>query len=342
MDIEKMIDDKDLLAFSQNFSVQRSYLGDTLFPDVKTQHLKAEFYRLSDQRMLPTMAQVHGFNTEAHIGQRPSIEKVVIEKLLIKEKINVTERVQTWLDNGASENSLVKYIFDDVARLAESVKTRTEVAKIEALTSGKVTVNENNVQLTIDYHVPDGNFSKLDWTDPKHDILGDIQAIIEKGKSKGQTINRFYTSTKIMGLLRKNTGIQTAILSALGQGIFVSNTQISRLLSDMFNGVTIITNDEFYQYEGAKGVLQSKRYFDENKFVAVASLPNGSIGAGLWGVTPEERAIGPWTEKSQNQYITATKWTEPDPVVTWTKASGLFVPAIANPSGLFINTIKIA
>lgn len=342
MDIEKMIDDKDLLSFSQNFAVRRSYPGDTLFPDVKTRHLKAEFYRLSDQRRLPSMAQVHGFNTEAHIGQRPSIEKVVIEKLLIKEKLNVTERVQTWLDNGASEDSLVKYVFDDMAHLAESVKTRTEVAKIEALTSGKITVNENNVKLTLDYHVPEGNFAKFDWTDPAHNILGDIQGIVENGKSKGQTINRLYTSTKIMGLLRKNTGIQTAILSALGKGTFVSNAQISNLLSDMFNGVSIATNDEFYQYEGAKGVLQSKRYFDENKFVAVSTLPNGSIGAGLWGATPEERAIGPWTEKSQNQYITVTKWTEPDPVVTWTKASGLFVPVVANPAGLFINTIKIA
>ena len=43
MDIMKMIEQKDLLSFSQNFKVQRNYLGDSLFPDVKTQHLKAEF-----------------------------------------------------------------------------------------------------------------------------------------------------------------------------------------------------------------------------------------------------------------------------------------------------------
>lgn len=54
--------------------------------------------------MLPTMALVHGFDTEAHIGQRPTAEKVQLEKMFIKEKINQSERVQLFLDNGGDEN----------------------------------------------------------------------------------------------------------------------------------------------------------------------------------------------------------------------------------------------
>ena len=69
MDILKLVEPKDLLDFSQNLSVTRSYLGDTLFPDTKTQNFKAEFYRLADSRMLPTMAPVHALDAEAHIGQ---------------------------------------------------------------------------------------------------------------------------------------------------------------------------------------------------------------------------------------------------------------------------------
>lgn len=338
MDLEKLIDAKDLLDFSQNFSIKRNYLGDSVFPDVKTQNLKAEFYRLSDQRMLPTMAPVHAFDTEAHIGQRPTMEKVQIEKLLIKEKINVTERANQWLENGAAgENAIVRYIYDDAGRLAEAVKTRTEVAKMEALCRGKLTINENNVKYTVDYKVPEGNQGKMDWSDSTHDILGDIQTIIDNARLAGQTVTRAYTSTKVIGLMRKNEGIQTAIYSALGKGTFVSNTMLASLLSDMF-GINIIINDAYYQYEGAKGVLTPKRYFDENKFV----LTGDYVGSGLWGVTPEELQAGPWTEKSMNQYITITKWTTPDPVALWTKASGVFIPVIPNPNGIFINTIKLS
>ena len=263
MNIMKMVEAKDLLDFSQAFSVTRDYLGDKIFPDMKTQNMRAEFYRLSDQRMLPTMAMVHALDTEAHIGQRPTMEKVELEKMLIKEKINQSERVQMWLENGADTNSIVRYIFDDVARLSESVKTRTEVMKCEALCTGKLTIKENNANFNVDYKVPAGNRISLTWNDTKADILGDIQDMLDKAKLSGQTIRQVITSTKVLAALRKNEGIQTAIYSALGKGTYVSNTMLASLLNDMF-GITITAYDEYYRYEDKKGDLVSRRYFDEN------------------------------------------------------------------------------
>lgn len=340
MNIMNMVTRNDLLDFSQNFVVTRNYLGDSLFPDTKTQNMKAEFYRLSDQRQLPTMAMVHALDSEAHIGQRPTMEKVELEKMLIKEKINQSERVQMWLDNGADQNSLVRYIFDDVARLSESVKTRTEVMKIEALCTGKVTVNENKVKLSVDYGVPGANQLSFNWAAPTYDILSDIQGMMDTAKLSGQTIRTFVTSTKVMAILRKNEGIQTSIYSALGKGTYVSNTMISQLFNDMF-GVSIIINDEYYRYENSKGQLVSKRYFDEDKLVAIAPLQDGTFGRGLWGATPEERAQGPWSQKNASQYITSVMWEEPDPVAVWTKSAGLFVPIIPNPQGLYIIKVKL-
>ena len=61
-----------------------------------------------------------------------------------------------------------------------------------------------------------------------------------------------------------------------------------------------------------------------------------SLGVGLWGVTPEEKEQGAFTQKSMNQFITLTQWKEPDPVAVWTKASGLFIPVLPDPSSLFI------
>lgn len=101
--IMEMVSKADLLDYSQNLNVTRNYLGDTLFPDIKTQHLKAEFYRMSDPLMLPTMAQVHALDTETHIGQRPTMEKVKLEKMFIKEQINQSERLQLWLEEGVTD-----------------------------------------------------------------------------------------------------------------------------------------------------------------------------------------------------------------------------------------------
>lgn len=337
MDLIKLIDAKDLISFSQNFSVTRNYLGDRLFPDIKTQHLKAEFLRLSDSRNLPTMAFVHSLDSEAHIGQRPKLEKVQMEKMLIKEKINQSEKVQLFLENGGTDDGVVRYVFDDVARLSESVKTRTEVMKCELLSTGKVTVKENDLNLSVDYGVPAGNASTMSFA-AGADILGEIQTAVDNAADAGQPITHVVTSSKVMTALRKNTGIQKAIGGANNAGVFVSNAQLNALIFEMF-GFTLETYDARYQYEKKTGVLATKRYIDDDKFIMMNTLANNSIGSGLWGVTPEEAAQGAWTSKSATQFITSVMWQEPDPVAVWTKASGLFIPALPNPKGLFIKTI---
>ncbi len=341
MDILTLISDKDRLDFSQNLSVTRNYLGDTLFPDIKTENLEAEYFRLSDGMTLPSMALVHAFDTEAAIGTRPALEKVTVEKLLIKEKINQSERIQLYLSKGVSENSVIDYVFDDMGRLAESVKTRTEVAKMEALSAGAVTVKENNLDLKIDCGVPNSNRKRYSWSNPEADILGDIQEMIDIAKAQGKTVNRGFTSTKIVGVLRKNKGIQTAMYGANGVGTFISLGQLNTLMTDMF-GFTIVVNDDMYKIEKPGGGFETKRYFTENKFVLATVDSTGALGTGLWGVTPEELDQGPWTAKSQDQYITITQWKTPDPATVWTKASGLFVPVLPDPYGLVIGTIATA
>lgn len=340
MNILELIKDKDRLDFSQNLSIARNYMGDRLFPDVKTQHLEAEFYRLSDDMQIPTMAKVHAFDTEAAIGTRPALERVSIEKLLIKEKINQSERLSLLKANGVPETDLIAYVYDDMGRLAESVKTRTEVAKMELLQSGKITINENNVKLTIDYNVAKENKVTYTWGSAEVDVLADIQAMIDLAKAKGKNITKAVTSTKIVAQLRKNKYIQTAIYGANNVGTFISLAQVNTLMMEMF-GFTIEVNDELYAYETAKGEKTTKRYFDENKFVLLATLPNGSMGTGLWGVTPEELKMSPWSAKSAKQFITLTQWETPDPVATWSKASGVFVPVLPSKNSLVIATITM-
>lgn len=39
------------------------------------------------------------------------------------------------------------------------------------------------------------------------------------------------------------------------------------------------------------------------------------------------------------QFVTCTRWDTPDPVATWTKASGVFIPVLPNVYGHIIATI---
>ncbi|HEX3038156.1 MAG TPA: major capsid protein [Oscillospiraceae bacterium] len=340
MDILQAVTDKDRLDFSQNFNIKRAYDGDREFPDIKTQYLEAEYLRLSDSLQLPMAAMVHAFDSEAHLGKRPTAEKVTMEKLLIKEKINQSERVQLLKDKGvAGTESLLQYIFNDAGRLAENVKTRTEVAKMEVLATGKMTIKENNLDLSVEYGVSSDNRFTLTWDDPDHDILGDIQGIVDYAHSIGKNPTRAKTSSNILMKMRKNNSIQKAIGGIYMAGVMPTLTQINALMMEDF-GFTITINDAVYGYEGTDGKKTSARYFDRNTFSLYTVGVNGAIGTGLWGVTPEENAQGPWGAKSAQQFITIAQWATPDPVAVWTKASGLFIPVLPDPNGLFIATVS--
>lgn len=342
MDILSAVTDKDRLDFSQNFNIVRNYDGDREFPDIKTQFLEAEYLRLSDSLQLPVAAMVHALDTEAHIGTRPTAEKVTIEKLLIKEKINQSERVQLLKDRGVAEaQPLLNYIFNDAGRLAENVKTRTEVAKMEVIATGKMTVHENNLDFSVDYKVPEDNHFMLNWDDPDHDILSDIQGMVDYAHNIGKNPTRAKTSSAVLMKIRKNTAIQKAIGGIYMQGVMPGLSQINALMMENY-GFTITVNDAVYAYEGADGTKNSARYFDRNTFALYTVGVNGAIGTGLWGPTPEENKMtgGIWTAASARQFITIRQWATEDPIAVWTLASGLFIPVLPDPNGLFIAKVS--
>lgn len=343
-DILKLISQADRLDFSQNFSIARpNYLGDTLFPDVKTQSLQAEYLRLASGASLPVIASVHAFDTEAEIASRPALDKVTVEKLLIKRKINQTEKVRLLLNNGVGTDAqIVQYVFDDMGRLADAVKARTELAKMEVLSTGKMTIEENNLTMSVDYLVASENTGfSFDWSAADADILGDIQEVVDVAAEKGQAITGIVVSSKVLRQMRQDSKIQTFIFGTAGAGTLATKSQLQGLFAEQFGFSEINVNDMRYGQEDAAGVIATKRFFPEDKISFISKAANGSVGTGLWGVTPEEEELGQYTEKSAQQYITLTQWATPDPVAVWTKASGLFIPVLPNPDGLFIATVTV-
>lgn len=334
----------DLVGYAQNFSVSRPALpGDRLMPDQKTSNLTAKYMTMANAAYLPTMATVHALDAEAEIGSRPTASIVTVEKLLIKRKINLSERVRLLRNHGVNVDSeLLTYIYDDMGRLAEGVKTRTEVAKQELLATGKMTINENHVDTTIDFGVPTANVGyTFDWsTEAKSKkMLDDFQKVKDAATNVGRVIREVEMSSKVFNAIAKEASIQTALFGSASVGRLASQDEVTGLLSRLFGIERITINDNVYNIEQAGGTVSTKRYFPEDKISFMATAANGTIGAGLWGVTPEEEEQNAFTQVSSDQYITLTQWKTPDPVAVWTKASGMFIPVLPDPYALFVATV---
>lgn len=327
------ITEEERLNFSQSFDVKRPGILGTIFPDTKTQYLKAEYYRLMAGQRLPEVAFVHALDTEAEIGSRPGFEKVLTEKLFIKRKINQSERLQQAIENGVpDDNNLKKFVFDDAANLFEGVVARANVMKGQFLSTGIVKIKENHVDMSIDYGVTsDAKVTLTDWSKPDADIMGDIQKMVAIAEDNGYVVNKALTSLKMINYMRNNAAMQTAVLGAANKRL-LTKQELTNLLMQEY-GFTIDRCDEKYRYRKADGTLKTGRYFKEDVFTLYEANANGSFGSGLWGVTPEETEYRQFIQEENRSFVTLSMWATPDPVAVWTKASGMFVPVAPKANG---------
>ncbi len=320
---------------------------DQVIDDTKTDNLVAEWESLAAEFQIPVMAQFHGFDTEAKTTFRVPVDRHNIEKGLIKVKINQSERMRTLLRSGVQNDDLYDYIIRDGIRLSDQVVTRSKVAKNELLATGKVTIKENNLNLTVDYGVPNANTSLTLDLSSSADIISQIQTIVDSAKNAGVTITGIYTSSANINKMRQNAGLQTAINGNIGAGSMIRKTVMEEFLSEEFGINTILTNDLTYGKSATVGAngrpnITTARYFPQNKVTFFATNPGGRLGRGLWGDPPEIDNARFYSneEPSSSPFVYVTQKMEWDPAVLWTKASGLFMPVLFNPNSLYIATVS--
>lgn len=319
---------------------------DQVIDDTKTDNLVAEWESLAAEFQIPVMAQFHGFDTEARTTFRVPVDRHNIEKGLIKVKINQSERMRTLIRSGVQNDDLYDYIIRDGIRLSDQVVTRSKVAKNELLATGKVTIKENNLNLTVDYGVPNANTSHTLDLSSSADVISQIQTIVDNAKNAGVTITGIYTSSANINKMRQNAGLQTAINGNIGAGSMIRKTVMEEFLSEEFGINTVLTNDLTYGKSATIGAngrtnITTARYFPQNKVTFFATNPGGRLGRGLWGDPPEIDNARFYSneEPSSSPFVYVTQKMEWDPAVLWTKASGLFMPVLFNPNSLYVATV---
>ena len=334
MDLLSRIKPAELASFAANYDYQVSgFMGQKLFPAQKTRNIKLAYQQLVEGGDLPVMAQVHALDTEARIGDRTNFKEMELQKLLIKEKLNQGERIAYLMDNlGGKEGDIVDYIYNDAANLLSRVIVRTEVANMELLSTGRLVIKENGVETVVDYGFSDDNRIGLTgWSNPSHDILGDLEKIANKAKSKGFKVARAITSGKIVNHLVANEGIR-AFWN--GKVVPVTESGVLDFIKQNY-GIEFVANDEVYKTSANSTEL--KRFFDENAICFLGT--RGALGNGLFGVTPEELKLKD-TKMNEKMLCTLTMWESEDPATTWTRASGMYLPVIKNINHMLIAKVK--
>lgn len=337
--IEDFLTDQALQDYVQN----REYpltVGDGLFPNDRTEEFEIKY--LLGSNAAPVSASVHAYDTEAQVGSRDGLEEMSMEPALIKRKIKMGERLikaMTQARTDAEVQRVIDRIYNDVDNMVNSVRTRIERMRFEAISTGKLVLNENGFKGEIDYGVTEEQRKTVDipWSDKSANPLDDIDDFVNKVvELSGVTPERILTSRKVFNALKRHDSVRKGIFG-VNSARLVTNAELNAFLQEQ--GLpAIATEDRVYREQLNNGQYVTRRFFPENGFVL---LPSGELGKTVHGVTPEEANMRYMkTAEFQNfGNIVAQIYSTNDPVARWTKAVALAMPSFPTANQIYIATV---
>lgn len=336
--IEEIMSTQELINYTKTRQ-PIPMMGDLLFPERKIEGLEIEMIKGASN--LPVAASVHAFDTETEIASREGTSKAIEELALIKRKIKVSEKELIALNAPRStkeEEQVIHKLFNDVDNLVASVKTRIEAMRMEALSTGKIVLNENGVKGTIDFGTPSGHKDTKTWKSGTPDILGDIYTMTDKiVADTGFTPTRALTSRTVLNTILKDEKIRAAMFGVNAAKV-ATLTELNQLLASQ--GLpTIATYDAQYRVQNNKGLYTPKRYLADNMFIL---MPDGMMGETLYGLTAEEVELRNKSDIDITNIgnIIVEQYATTDPVAKWIKAVATALPSFPYADQVFMATIN--
>ena len=343
-DILELFNQKTVLDYMKERKYQTYSVGEALFPEDK--HDTLEFEYLVGANELPVVAKVHSFDTEAEIGSLDAA-KQALEAAYIKKKYQITEKDLIALQFPRTQQEqqyLMQRVFNLIDKAANDVRARVELMRMQALTTGKLSLALNTATgtpstVTVDYGVPTAHQEALSgtniWGSGTEDILGDIE---RWANALDITPTRVLTSKKIAGIMLRNAKI-------IGYLYGAGSARVANLadLNSFFiqQGLPTIAVYESsantkYREQNANGTYTTKSYFPDNKFVMFG---DGRLGETLYGPTPEEsrliRSASDVEMTSIGKVIGMVYEEGKDPISTWAKAAATAIPSFPEAQNVF-------
>lgn len=316
-------------------------LGESLFPEKKIQDI--EFDMIVGTGGLPVMAMVHALDTETQLASRDALSKGAAALALIKRKIKIGEKELIKIQNPRNDAELdftISQLYKDSEKMVDSVRVRVEAMRMEALSSGKVKIEENNVKVTLDYKVPAANQKSFSWNPTTSKPLDDLDILATAVETtSGYRPTRALTSRKMIKTICACNSVRQAIHGVNSDKI-VTLAQLNELLVQM-ELPEFVTYEGKYRKEGSKGYI-TERYYPENK---ISMFGDETLGETIYGLTAEEVKLigdGKMEEAQMVDNIFVGTYTSIDPVAEFTKAAATALPTLPRGDELGIATITLA
>lgn len=265
-----------------------------------------------------------------------------IPKMGMKMSMNEKQMsdVEILKARGASEQELVKLIFEDEVKCTMGIYEKLEFIFLQAFSTGVALVeNENNVGtgVRVDYGYSNANKFGVtaNWSDANAKPIDDIKNVIKAAKQKGETLRFMFLDPDTLDLLCNNTQVKEQFAFSMN---FVGGN-IPTLDSDQIKSVfqsrlklTIVEVDRYVMVE-RNGVQTPVKPWADNTIIFTT---NNKVGDLVWGTLVEDLNRSKNADYAKVEgFILLKKWHEEDPFAEFTSSQALALPVINNVNSIY-------
>lgn len=325
-----------------------AYVGEGIFPTRRKAGLKLSW--ITGAKGLPVQLKNSNFDSKSPIRDRVGFTKSETGMFFFKEAYDLKEEDrQELLKLSESPNydqwikPIIQAIYDDEANLIESARVTQELMRMQILSSGVVSLNNNGVLNELDYGLPAANKETLTgtdlWSDPTADVIEQITEWQDKVEiATGTRPTRAICHRDTLKVLKKNNAIKSYARPDLADPTKASilEKDVLRVLDDVV-GITVIVNSKKFK---AASTGTATDFFPTKVFTL---LPPNAVGFTWNGTTPEEADLMSGATDAKvtvlENGVAITTYMEKDPVKLITKVSNVCLPSAEGIENIFIATV---
>src|SRR5690625_1533433 len=211
--------------------------------------------------------------------------------------------------------------------MVKETRDRINVSKLQAIGTGQVTYDDNNVKITIDFteDMPAEHKVVLTgdntWANPNHDVVGDLlEWSNQYEETNGKKADAIYMTRKVQALLLKNAVIVNEAAGAGSGRTRVSNDELNSILGGYgLPPVRIVkkTSARVKPYGAAD--FETIEFFPENRVLFVS---NGAANFKL----------GPTVENNYQPGIVLQAYDKFEPIQSILRTAAAGFPVLEQPS----------
>src|SRR5699024_3886733 len=272
-----------------------------------------------------------GIGNEPPIRDKDAVARRMDKLAKFGWKDIVTENELLKLHNPRNEGefkAIVDALVANGATVVSELRDRINVTKMQAITTGRVFYDDNNVKVDIDFteDMPAEHKVALTgddtWANPEHDVIGDLIAWNDQYENtNGKQADTIFMTRQTQALLRKNAVIvsEASGVANSGRGR-VSVDELNTVLGeDGLPSITVVKKTKATVKNTYTGEPETIDLYTDNRVVFV------SQGVGKF-------LLGPTVENNFQPGIVLQAYDKFEPIESILRAVALGFPIIENPN----------